>query len=198
LALLLRHKSMLLETEILIGDIADLSPTQLATINDLDLEKCTVLELDKTNSIIKVVFNNDTRKNETFFDNESTIDWLYTEHIIAIERDYKVIEITDNQDTVTGQDVCIITMARIVKQVRQSNEGYQMIATADQLNTDKFVFIGFTAGQMQSLQGTTNRISFAHYKLFSMETDGMPVKYWKPKKSIEDPEDIFTMLDLKY
>jgi hypothetical protein len=189
-------ETMLLETEILIGDVVELSPTKMSTLDDFDLEKCTVLELDETDNRIKVVFNNDADVNETFFNNESTIDWFSTEHVIDIERDYKVIEITDNQDTITGQEVCVISMAKVIKQVVPTEDGCAIAAVADEQSIDKFIFIGFTAAELSVLDGTVNRISFAQYKIRDAEIDYVPIRGWQPKNIIEEPDDIFIMLNV--
>jgi len=187
---------MLLETEILVGDVIQLSPTLMSTLDDLDLEKCTVLQTDTKDSRVKVVFNNDNTENETTFDRDSTIDWFSTAHVIAIERDYKVLELTDNQDTVTGQEVCIITMAKIKKTVNQTGNGYKITAKVDEQDTDNFFLAGFAAHELEELKETTNRIGFSQYKLRDAGLDDTPIKGWQPKIYINSPDDIFTMRDV--
>lgn len=189
---------MLLETEILIGDIVELSPTKLSTLDDIDLEKCTVLQIDKIGNRVKVVFNNDITTNETFFDNESKTDWFSIAHVIAIERDYKVMELSDNQDTVTGQEVCIITMAKLKKNIKQTDRGYTITAVVNENDTDKLFLAGFSAHELDSIEGTINRISFSQYKLrdAGLGLNNIPIKGWEPKIYINSPDDIFSMQDL--
>jgi hypothetical protein len=189
---------MIIETEIRVGDIVGLSPNKMSTLDDLDLEVGTVLEIDEEESQYKVVFNNDPSINEAFFDNDSVVDWFSRKHVINVERDYKVIDIADSQDTITGQEVCIITMARLKKQVEQTDEGYHITASADEFDTDKFIFAGFTANELSELQDTYSRISFAQYKLMDACIDAVSVKSYKPKILISEPGDIFVMLDLGY
>jgi hypothetical protein len=199
LALLLLYNSiMVAETEIHIGDIVELSPSKTSTLDDLDLEMGTVLEIDKLKNRYKVAFNNDTLVNERFFDNNSTIDWFSHQHIINVERDYKVIEITDNQDTITGQDVCIITMVKLKKKVAQTEDGYIISAFSDEFDIDKFIFAGFTANEMSELQDTYGRISFAQYKLRDAGIDDVAFRVYQAIHPIVDPEDVFVMLDLGY
>ncbi|MEO6522574.1 MAG: hypothetical protein ABIN91_12900 [Mucilaginibacter sp.] len=189
---------MIIETEIRIGDIVELSPTKMSTLDDLDLEVGTVLEINEQEHCYKIVFNNDTYINERFFDNNSTSDWFSLQHIINVERDYKVINITDNQDTITGQEVCIITMAKVKKQVELTEQGYTITAVVDEFDTDKFIFAGFTANELSELQDTYSRVSFAQYKLRDAEIDYVPIKGWQSKTPINEPGDIFTLLDLGY
>ena len=188
----------LLGTDIAIGDIVQLSPSQMSTIDDLDLEKCTVIELDEEHKRIKVVFNNNTLTNELFFGKHSIIDWFSIDHVIDIERDYKVIEITDNQDTITGQDVCFITMAKMVKKFNQTSQGHTITAIADPLGIDRFILVGFISKSFKGLQNSVNRISFSQYKARYIDTEFAHLKIWQPKNIIEEPEDMFTMLNLKY
>jgi len=189
---------MIIETEICIGDIVDLSPTKMSTLDDLDLEMATVLEIDSEENKYRVVFNNDTDINERFFDNDSTIDWFSRQHIINVERDYKVTDISDNQDTITGQEVCIITMAKLKKRIDKTEKGYYVTAAVDEFDTDKFIFAGFTANELSELQDTYNRLNFAQYKLRDAEIDSVPIKGWQPKIPINEPGDIFTRVDLGY
>lgn len=183
----------LIETEILVGDVVELRPTRMSTIDDLDLEKCTVLEVDKLNGRIKVVFNKDNSTNEIFFSTDSTVDWFSTEHVIDIERDHKVLDLTDTQDTITRQEACLITMARVIKQAIKTSQGYNIVPIPDDSMKEIFILIGFAAHELEELTGTTNRVSFAQFKPRYTEIDHVPTKVWQPKKPINEPYDIFTI-----
>lgn len=184
---------MLLETEIFIGDIVELSPSKLSTLDDLDLEKCTVLEIDVVNKHIKVVFNNDNNKNETFFDVQSTVDWFSMVHVIDIERDYTIVSLTDNQDTVTNQPVTIMNMAKLVKKVSHNQSGYTISSSANEKNIEAFIFVGIKYDDLIAYKGKTKRISFSKFRGEDVMINGITVKAWYANNKIVDVEDIFVL-----
>jgi hypothetical protein len=179
--------------KILIGDIVELSPTKLSTLDDLDLEKCTVLEVDEVKNYIKVVFNNNNQDNERFFDNESTVDWFAIHHVIDVERDYKIVKMTDTQDTVTNQPVTIVTMAKVIKQLSHTDKGYLFTGVVNELDMDTFIFVGIPYNDLAEYTGTTKRISLSKFKTDDAVIDGTTVKayYATPKISVVD--DIFIL-----
>jgi hypothetical protein len=188
----------MIETKILIGDIVELSPNKRANIDDIDLERCTVIDIDETGNRIKVIVNTYNEESEQFFNKESVIEWFPIQHVVDVERDYKVLQIADAQDSFTGQEVSILTMAKVIKQVEQTDKGYILKGTADYDNTDQFVYLGLPATEIEDLTGTTNRVSFAQYKLRDAVVDSQQVKSWQSKIYAEDAEDMFTMFDLVY
>jgi hypothetical protein len=182
---------MLLETEILVGDIVELSPSKMSTLDDLDLEKCTVLEVDKPGKRIKVVFNNDNAENETFFAQQSTVKWFSMEHVIDIERDYKILKVTDNQDTVSNQFATVLTMAKLVKKARHTAEGYSLTSTVNEWDTELFIFVGIRYDDLAEYEGQTKRISFSNFKPEEVNMNGLIEKAWYANNRITGPEDVF-------
>jgi len=171
---------MILETEILIGDVVELSPDKMSTLDDLDLEKCTVLEVDKAEKRIKVVFNNNNLQSESFFGKSSTVSWFSTRHVIDIERDYQIIKITDNQDTLSNQPVTILTMAKVIKAVQQSDKGYTLVGFVNKNDTDLFIFKGIAYNDLIGYLGETKRISFARFGCENVVINGQNAKHGTP------------------
>ena len=188
----------MIETKILVGDVVELAPNKRANIDNIDLEKCTVIDIDEASNSIQVIFNNYNQESEQFFDKESMVNWFPIKHVVDVERDYKVLKIADAQDSFTGQEVSILTMAKVVKQVEQTDRGFVVKCIADYNNIDRFVYLGLPANEITALTGTINRFSFARYKLRDAVVDSKLVKSWQSKRYVEDAEDMFTMFDLVY
>jgi hypothetical protein len=184
---------MLLQTELFIGDVIELSPTKMSTLDDFDLEKCTVLEVDKYSKRIKVIFNNNNSDNETFFDSHSKIDWFHTEHVIDVERDYKILKITDNEDTVSHQPVSIATMAKVSKKFTRIINGYTISGVVNEWDNETFIFIGLPYKELIKHRGEIRRISFSKFRPEEANINGIMVKAWYGNNSIVEVEDIFKM-----
>ncbi|RKR80927.1 hypothetical protein BDD43_1065 [Mucilaginibacter gracilis] len=183
----------ILETEITIGDVVELSPNKMSTLDDFDLEKCTVLEIDKAGQRIKVAFNNHNTRDEDFFSNSSIVNWYTLKHVINIERDYKVVDITDNQDTTNNQPVTFLAMARVHKTIKQSARGYEITKVINANDTETFIFVGVPYADLKQYLGNIKRISFSKFKADEVSINGSIAKAWLFKDKILDVEDIFVL-----
>ena len=186
----------MLDTKILIGDVVELSPAKYSTIDDFDLEKCTVLKMDDENKRIMVVFNKDNEYVETFFDNNSTVDWFSERHVTDIERDYKVTEVIDTQDTKTNQQATLIKMARMNKEVQRTIDGVTILGNFDENDIEYFLFVGFKQETLSDYIGTVNRISFANYRARNVVIEGEEVRVWQPRYNMTDTMNIFSKVDV--
>jgi len=178
--------------KIMVGDVIELAPHKRATIDDFDLEKCTVLELNEDTAHIKVVFNKNNVVHEKLFANDSIIDWFSVEHVIDVERDYKILNITDNIDMHSGQPVTIAVMAKVIKQISHSSKGYTLIGAPDKADTDTFIFIGLNYRELMDYKGTTNRISLSNFRVEDAVINNTNKHVFYSKTKIVDVEDIFT------
>jgi hypothetical protein len=181
-------------TKVLVGDVVELAPHKRANADDIDLERVTVLEINDNTDQIKVVFNNNDRINEKSFDKNDKVDWFSLIHVTDIQRDYKIIKLTDNVDEHSRQTVSIITAAKIIKQVSDSEKGYKITGVPSKSDFDTFVFVGVNYNDINEYKGTINRIAFSNFRIEEATIDGRITKAYFCTAKITELENIFVSI----
>jgi hypothetical protein len=188
------------EMKILVGDVVKISPRKMATIDDLDLENCTVLELKESsqNSFVKVILNNNDKEDPRFFNNSTLVDWFAIDYVVNVERDYTIINIADHYDTVSHQPVSVVTMIPVIKKVKQTYNGHNLINIDKEQNaaTETFAFLGVGSGDMEEYLHTVNRINFSNFKSVEVDMDGTKKRVWYAKPNLFANGTIFSIYNV--
>ena len=185
---------MIYGIKVLVGDVVELAPHKRANADDIDLERVTVLEINEETDQIKVVFNNNDRRNERSFNKSNKVDWFSLIHVTDIQRDYKMIKLTDNVDDYSQQSVAIITMAKVIKQVAHTEKGYTITGVPSKTDFDTFIFVGVNYNDMAEYKGTTSRITLSDFRVGDATIDGEIIKAYFATAKITELENTFVSI----
>ncbi|MBS1521739.1 MAG: hypothetical protein JST50_12130 [Bacteroidetes bacterium] len=160
----------------------------------------TVIDVDKDKKQFKITSYEPAVDDETFievYDEEDFEDdkWYPFDKLDQIEREYKVMDITDNVDNITNEPLTVAKLSRIIKSYQRVEDGYRLSKYFSYSTFDIFILTKDSNAYKRIFYNPVENkiINFANFELGFSFANGL-----KQKTYYDKPEEPYYFIQENY
>jgi len=162
----------------------------------------TVIDLNQIKKEVKVAFYLRVTDDDTFMevggDDDDDLEyarWFPINKIYQVEREYKVMDITDNFDNVNNKPITIAKLSKIIKSYQRVAGGYRLSRLFSYSNFDVFILTENSAAYNSIFYNPLENkiINFENFELGYSFADGV-----KQATYYDKPDESYYFIDENY